>query len=800
MKKLSGWYILLCLLNLFSTQLFAADYFDKARPSDVDDKAWYGLKQSINETKFLPQPSGIGGNNISVGRSVSVDGNRALVGAPNMDTVGYVYVFEFDGSSWSQSAVIKPTIVDEKLYFGYSVSLSGDRALIGADSGVAYVFDYDGTDWVETQQLIASDRIGAGWIGFGRSVSLSGNRAVVGAEFDSTEEYRRNGSAYIFEYDGNTWVESQKLTADDADDFDLFSHAVGISGDSIFVGAEDADGSFNRGGVTYVFMHDGTSWVQTQKLEGSNNGNSTSFGKTLSISGNKAVIGAGSEFSYIFEFNGSQWLETKFFSNSNGDYDYTFIKSVSINGDQVVISGQNGATAISGASVFNYDMSWVKTQQIASSDTTENSSFGSSVSISANGLVIGSDFAVDTHGNHSGAAFLYGKNGQSWDEDLRFSISEDGSAAAYFGYSVSLSGNRALVGAYGDNDLGRYSGSAYIYDYDGETWTQTQKIHASDGEKSDNFAFTVSLLGNRAIIGAYGDDDNGESSGAAYVFDYDGAVWNQTQKLSASDGEAYDGFGRSVSLTENRIIIGADRNNNDDGRGAAYVFELDGNNWQEMQKLTALDSNEFGSAVYLSGNKAFISDVSDDQMDFNAGAVYVYYLDGNTWLQEQKILASDGERFNEFGYSLQVSGNTLVVGANRDDDLGSQSGSAYVFDFDGSVWNQTQKLMAPDGGEYHQFGESVSIVGNSVLVGASRAGESLMATGSAYLFKNQGNGWNLVRQIFPKNGSDLDYFGRSVSLGLNMLLIGSSGDNDHGKDSGSAIIIDLDLIFKNDFE
>jgi len=805
MKIVKIWLLTLILLNSIHSQLFASDSLNGNRPLNVDDSLWNSLKQSINQTKFLPQPAGIGGNNIGVGRSVSIDGNRALVGAYKMDTSGYVYVLEFDGVNWTKTATIKPNVDDEEqANFGYSVSLSGNRALIGANNttGSAYIFDYDGTNWIETQQLVASDRNGFGWFGFGRSVSLSGDRAVVGAEWDSISDLLgSSGSAYVFDFDGNTWNETQKIIADDADRSDRFANVVDFSGDTIFIGASNADGSFNRGGAVYVFDFNGTSWSQTHKLEGSSDANSSSFGNTLSISGNKAIIGTNKEYSYIFEFDGTNWNETHQFSSTNGDYDYINIKSVSLDANQILVSGLNSNLTISEVSVFAYDgANWSKKQQISSEDITEKYSFGSSVSLSGDNLIIGAANAVDVNANNSGAAFVYGDNGANWENEFRYSITEDGSAAALFGYSVSLFDNRALVGAYGENDLGSQSGSAYIYEFDGTVWAEMQKLHASDGAKLDYFAYSLSLLGDRAIIGAYGDDDKGELSGSVYIFDFDGSQWNQSQKLTASDGTEYDYFGKSVSLSENRILIGAERNDNPQGRGAAYIFDLVGGTWSETQKITALDSDALGNSVHLLGDRAVIADARDDDMGFNAGAAYIFEFDGTSWGQTQKLLATDGEGREEFGASVHMSNSTVAVGARYDDDIDNRSGSAYVFDYDGTNWTQTQKLIASDGGENHRFGGSVQILGNTILIGSSRDDNFSTLSGSAYIFKNHGSGWNQTQKLTPIDGSELDYFGGSVSLGLNKVLIGSSQDNDYGNDSGSAYLIDIDLIYRDGFE
>ena len=158
-----------------------------------------------------------------------------------------------------------------------------------------------------------------------------------------------------------------------------------------------------------------------------------------------------------------------------------------------------------------------------------------------------------------------------WGNEVRL-IASDGEFYDAFGCSVSLSGDYAAIGAHWDDDSGLYSGSAYIFHYNGLNWVEKAKLTASDGEANDEFGMSVSISGNYAVIGAYKDDDNGVDSGSAYIFYYNGLSWVEQAKLTASDGEAYDFFGESVAITDNYILVGA-LNAGDNNTGAAYVYE-----------------------------------------------------------------------------------------------------------------------------------------------------------------------------------------------------------------------------------
>jgi len=287
-------------------------------------------------------------------------------------------------------------------------------------------------------------------------------------------------------------------------------------------------------------------------------------------------------------------------------------------------------------------------------------------------------------------------------------LASDSAANNWFGYSISISGDYAIVGApaaYNDGN-----GSAYIFKRDGASWVQQQELLASDGNANDNFGISVSISGDYAIVGAYQDGDNGIYSGSAYIFKRNGTSWVQHQKLLASDGAANDQFGFSVSISGDYAIVGA--YGDDSLKGSAYIFKRDGTSWVQHQKLLASDgaaNDQFGFSISISGDLAIVGAVGDDSYK---GSAYVFKRDGEdgeTWSQQQKLTASDGAANDYFGCSVSISGDLAIVGAYYDDDRGTDSGSAYIFKRDGTSWSQWQKRNASDGAAGDRFGRSVSI-------------------------------------------------------------------------------------------
>jgi len=368
----------------------------------------------------------------------------------------------------------------------------------------------------------------------------------------------------------------------------------------------------------------------------------------------------------------------------------------------------------------------------------------------------------------------------------------DGSAFDYFGNSISIDGDYALIGAWKDGDNWSMSGSAYIFYKNGTNWIEQAKIIASDGDTEDFFGYSVSIAGDYAIVGVYGDDDNGNNSGSAYIFYRNGTNWTEQAKLTASDGTPDAKFGCSVSISGDYAIVGA-WGDDDTGidRGSAYVFYRSGNNWIEQAKLTApdgMDEDLFGYSVSISGDYVVIGSHYDDDNGSESGSAYIFYRSGANWTEQTKLTASDGTAYDWFGYTVSINGDYVAIGAHWDDDTGSNSGSAYIFDRIGTIWTEQAKLIASDGSTDDEFGRSISIDGDYVVVGACHDDINGIDRGSAYIFNKSGTNWIEQAKINASNGADFDYFGCPVSISGNYVLIGANYNDYNGTDSGSAYV------------
>lgn len=385
--------------------------------------------------------------------------------------------------------------------------------------------------------------------------------------------------------------------------------------------------------------------------------------------------------------------------------------------------------------------------------------------------------------------------------ELQKLLASDLQAEDQFGVSVSISGDRALVGAHLSDDAGVDSGSAYVFERDeAGMWVQVAKLTASDAASRDLFGHSVALSGDQALVGAFLSDEAGVDSGSAYVFERDRTgTWVQVAKLIASDAAAGDEFGASVALSGDRALVGADTAGVDSG--SVYMFERNRmGTWIQVARLTASDAaagDEFGASVALSGDRALIGAFGDDDAGSYSGSAYVFERDDlGMWVQVAKLNASDAELGVFFGMSVALSGNRALVGASLDNnEAGIQAGAAYVFERRlTGMWVQVAKLTAADAAANNQFGISVALFGNRALVGAYLDDDFRLNSGSAYVFEHDGEGtWSQAAKLTATDDATADFFGTSVALWGNLALVGSLlDDNNADNNSGSAYVFDID--------
>ncbi len=378
--------------------------------------------------------------------------------------------------------------------------------------------------------------------------------------------------------------------------------------------------------------------------------------------------------------------------------------------------------------------------------------------------------------------------------DITELLAAEGAGGDHFGVSAAADGVWAVIGAHRDDGAGTNAGAAYVFAFDGAVWSLSQRLEAPDAAEGALFGYTVAVSGDVIVVGAFADSANGVTAGAAYVFRHDGTEWNPQQKLLPDGGDANDKFGISVAASGDAVLVGSNQDgDNGTFSGSAYVFRYDGSTWNQEQKLLPDDGaahDQFGISVALDGDVAVIGAYFDDDPGPSAGSAYVFRHDGSVWAQQQKLLASDGSAGDHFGVAVAVDAGVAVVGASIDDDNGDGSGSAYVFASDDARWSQQQKLLAGDGEAGDRFGHAVAVAGGTAVIGAFVDDDNGDGSGSAYVFELNGSAWTQQRKLLDPNGAALDHFGVSVAIGGDGIVVGADQDDDSGPDAGAAHVFE----------
>ncbi len=351
--------------------------------------------------------------------------------------------------------------------------------------------------------------------------------------------------------------------------------------------------------------------------------------------------------------------------------------------------------------------------KITPDDIAEGDFFGVSVSISGDFAVIGS-FRDDDRGVNSGSAYIFMREGASWIEQAKLTAN-DGTSNDAFGRSVGINGDYVIIGAPGD--LSGELGSAYIFKRQGTSWVNQVKLRPGDVADGDGFGGTLSIDGDYAIVGSPGDDDMGVNAGAAYFFKRDGVTWTEEVKVTNIQAAADDQFGASVSLDGDYAVVG--QAGPFTVIGAAYVFKHDGGNWTRQTKLTASDSvvnDAFGRSVFIEGDYIIAG-----APWHSSGFAYVFKRDGENWTEQFKFTNSGSN--NSFGSVVALSKEYALIAAT----------GVSVFKREGASWTEQVSLTASDG-PGGLFGFSFSISGDYIIIGSPQDDHEGSRAGSAYIF------------------------------------------------------------------
>ena len=746
----------------------------------TDAGALYVYKRISAQWKLIQKVhtlDGVSGDYLGSGLALTADGSLlfAFGNSSNVSTNTYksFYVFDLinDGLVHQQKITPKDGSVDDQ--FGTQTALNSDGTILAvgcvlddetiSNSGSVYVYIRQGHQWVLQQKLYASDPTTNKGFGLGLAMNSDGSYILIGANNDNASK----GSVYVFLRNGNVWTEQQKLVASDGMIDDYFGHDVCLNADATIamVAAPGRDdNSLTNSGAVYIFTRSGSTWTQQQKIYAPLKAAEDRFGIGMSM-------------------------------NAAGDY-------------ALIASYARDDKGADTGVVFGFSRSvntWTHKHTFYPNFSEADEGFGVSIALNAVG-----DFALI--GGHKGNVYVFTRIGDTWTQRNKL-YSATNETGEVLGRSVALTADAKLaaIGAPLDTVNGVKMGSVYILTNPGESLVSEvneglmyqTKLQPNDLTINSLFGASSSMnsRGDRLIIGASTESDE-VVAGAAYIYDRFGDTWVQSAKIEPSDGVSGDVFGRSVAMNgDGTVVLVGSRDNSEKASkaGAVYMFKLENGVWVQKYKFFANDfgvDHRFGASCALSsdGTVALIGAFSHSEKGFNAGAVYYFTYDGETWTQRQKFFSTDIAAGDSFGSAISINetADYAVIGAMADDDTGNATGSVYFFTRSGSTWTQVGKLASPSSADNAQFGASLCLTKDksTLLIGARGDTGNTTNTGKVYQYTNVNNVWRLEKTYQAFDGVSPDGFGSAVSISdqKDLLLIGSYSDNDFGNFAGAIYV------------
>ncbi|KAJ5067624.1 hypothetical protein M0811_02812 [Anaeramoeba ignava] len=351
---------------------------------------------------------------------------------------------------------------------------------------------------------------------------------------------------------------------------------------------------------------------------------------------------------------------------------------------------------------------------------------------------------------------------------------------AMFGFSTAISDKYSIIGAPFTNRTGNSEGSAYIFEYQNNQWIQKTEFSPQNSNIENFFGFSVAIENPYVVIGSPSNNENGPSSGCIYVYNNTNDTWSFQSQVFPNDGQIGGHFGYSVDISGTQMIVGS-YGTNESGldSGSAYIFQLNGIVWIQQAKLVPADLNSgdyFGFSVGISNEYAIVGAPHQSLSGIDSGAAYLFHKNGASWVQNSKLIASDGSGYDRFAWSVAIDNSYAVVGAFYHQD----HGAAYVFQNQNGIWTQSQMLTASDAFDLDYFGRSVKINGDFIVVGADgRTDNSVVDSGAAYVFQNSNGNWIQSAKVVASDAKDNWYFGYALDLSDNQVIVGAYGaDND----------------------
>jgi hypothetical protein len=795
--------------------------------------------QTSVELREVSQPQPVGGD--LFGRSVALEGGRLFVGSPGDvggggGPGGSAWVFEVNLlGEYEYVARLAPPVQDAvgEVKFGWSLDAEGERVVIGAPgasngvvtTGRAYVFELSGGQWTLVAEL--DEPAGAIGDGFGEAVALSGDRILVAAP-------RRDGAAvdtgrvYVFERSGSgAWLVTGSFTASDAAASTLFGFDLDLEGDRAIVAASPW-GNLSNKHRAYIFERTVSgAWGEVQELLGSEVTSFSSFGPPSLIVGSCALAddlaAIGSPLSPFGGTTGrvsiyrrqiaGQWLLQTIADPQGQLANAYFGASVALSADLLVVGApgvSDDADATGAVYIFQPSgpTSWEERSKITLDTGVKYAAFGAAVDIEGEQFAAGAlsiaGFTVALA--HSPAVVGHVKPVATGIELQKIPVINPNPIATspWFGFSAAADGDIAIVGSPANTPFAGGNGAVQILR---RALNGAWNVELAQTLNSGAFArpgWAVATDGTTCLVGVPFSPLQPnvqvfeESSPGSW-----GAIWT-LQPLAGSSSSTAE-FGAAVDIDADRAVVGSPAEARGNGAtGRAWIFErAAGGSWSAaavVQPSGAVPGERFGSSVAISGDLLAVGAPASQVPQAAGGAVFIFERTVlGSWGQVAALEPIGLRAGDQFGFALDMSGECLVVGAVGDDQRGTESGSAFVFEREAAgTWVQRARLLASDGSSADAFGTSVAIDGDEVIIGAPSANGPIDRNGAAYLFTLRSDGeWREVIKFVGTETNQPDRVGQSVAVTSGSFLVGAPEADSTYQNGGAVFTFELGTLYRN---
>ena len=355
-------------------------------------------------------------------------------------------------------------------------------------------------------------------------------------------------------------------------------------------------------------------------------------------------------------------------------------------------------------------------------------------------------------------------------------IDPNPNAVGNYGLAIDVDGDTAVVTRLANSFTG-VPGAVFIYVRDGSSWSLQQTLTDPNAapQVDNGFGYSVALKGDTLVVGAIGDSTAASNAGAAYVYVRNGTTWTLQQQLTAALPVSNSNFGISVDVSADTVVVGAHL------ADSAYVFQRAAGVWTQQQQLLPGGAPEqsFGLSVSISGQTIAVGAASYSEPGAeSAGAIYVFVNNGSAWVQQQRFTAHVAEDGQNLGYTVAISGDTIVASAPGEKVGAHSSGAVYIFERSGVNWDQKKRLVEKSGGKLDSYGLRVAIDGDTIVIGNSNNSTVAQYAGAGEVYvRNGNNSWSLKYVLTANDGGYLDLLGQTVAISGNTVMLGAPQKN-----------------------